>query len=76
MRGAVNYLSRNGAKVGLTGFCLGGAVTVINQLRQAGYKGVIYGQAGLAGGVALKAAPATNGVLFTANAAPGSPYAE
>lgn len=52
----------------------GGAVTVINQLRQAGYKGVIYGQAGLAGGVALKAAPATNGVLFTANAAAGSPY--
>lgn len=29
VRGAVNYLSRNGAKVGLTGFCLGGAVTVI-----------------------------------------------
>ena len=52
----------------------GGAVTVINQLRQAGYKGVIWGQAGLAGGVALKAAPATNGVLVTANAAAGSPY--
>lgn len=29
VRGAVNYLARNGAKVGLTGFCLGGAVTVI-----------------------------------------------
>jgi carboxymethylenebutenolidase len=29
VRGAVQYLSRNGAKVGLTGFCLGGAVTVI-----------------------------------------------
>ena len=29
VRGAVQYLKRNGAKVGLTGFCLGGAVTVI-----------------------------------------------
>ena len=29
VRGAVQYLSQNGAKVGLTGFCLGGAVTVI-----------------------------------------------
>ncbi|MBI5130056.1 MAG: dienelactone hydrolase family protein [Rhodopseudomonas palustris] len=29
VRGAAAYLARNGAKVGLTGFCLGGAVTVI-----------------------------------------------
>jgi carboxymethylenebutenolidase len=29
VRGATQYLSRNGAKVGLTGFCLGGAVTII-----------------------------------------------
>ena len=29
VRGAVQYLSRNGARVGLTGFCLGGAVTII-----------------------------------------------
>ena len=29
VRGAAQYLARNGAKVGLTGFCLGGAVTVI-----------------------------------------------
>ncbi|WP_322515779.1 dienelactone hydrolase family protein [Rhodopseudomonas palustris] len=29
VRGAATYLARNGAKVGLTGFCLGGAVTVI-----------------------------------------------
>jgi carboxymethylenebutenolidase len=29
VRGAVQYLARNGAKVGLTGFCMGGAVTVI-----------------------------------------------
>src|ERR1700739_1852143 len=29
VRGAVQYLSRNGAKVGLTGFCLGGAGTII-----------------------------------------------
>jgi len=29
VRGAAQYLARNGAKVGLTGFCLGGAVTII-----------------------------------------------
>jgi dienelactone hydrolase len=29
VRGAVQFLARNGAKVGLTGFCLGGAVTII-----------------------------------------------
>ena len=29
VRGAVQYLKRNGAKVGLTGFCMGGAVAVI-----------------------------------------------
>ncbi len=29
VRGAAQYLRRNGAKVGLTGFCMGGAVTVI-----------------------------------------------
>lgn len=51
-----------------------GSPTVIAQLRQLGYKGVIWGQAGLAGGVAVKAAPATEGVLFTANAGAGSPY--
>src|SRR6266852_1654135 len=29
VRGAALYLGKNGAKVGLTGFCLGGAVTII-----------------------------------------------
>jgi len=29
VRGAVQYLKKGGAKVGLTGFCMGGAVTVI-----------------------------------------------
>jgi carboxymethylenebutenolidase len=29
VRGAVQYLKRNGAKAGLTGFCMGGAVTII-----------------------------------------------
>src|SRR5436853_7895947 len=29
VRGAVQYLAKNGAKVGLTGFCRGGAVTII-----------------------------------------------
>jgi len=33
VRGAVQYLARNGSKVGLTGFCLGGAVTVIGSTR-------------------------------------------
>lgn len=33
VRGAAQYLARNGAKVGLTGFCLGGAVTVIGSTR-------------------------------------------
>ena len=35
VRGAARYLGRNGAKVGLTGFCLGGAVTVIGCTRIA-----------------------------------------
>ena len=29
VRGAVQFLKRNGAKAGLTGFCMGGAVTII-----------------------------------------------
>jgi len=29
VRGAARYLSRNGAKVGITGFCMGGAVSVL-----------------------------------------------
>ncbi len=33
VRGAAQYLARNGAKVGLTGFCLGGAVTVIGSCK-------------------------------------------
>ena len=33
VRGAARFLGRNGAKVGLTGFCLGGAVTVIGCVR-------------------------------------------
>jgi len=33
VRGAVQYLSRNGAKVGLTGFCMGGAVAIIGACR-------------------------------------------
>jgi carboxymethylenebutenolidase len=32
-RGAVQYLMRNGAKVGVTGFCMGGAVAVIGAAR-------------------------------------------
>jgi carboxymethylenebutenolidase len=33
VRGAVQFLKRNGAKVGLTGFCMGGAVTIIGAAR-------------------------------------------
>jgi carboxymethylenebutenolidase len=33
VRGAVQLLKQNGAKVGLTGFCLGGAVTIIGATR-------------------------------------------
>src|SRR3974390_2915784 len=35
VRGAVQYLARNGARVGLTGFCLGGAVTIIGATKIA-----------------------------------------
>lgn len=33
VRGAVRYLAARGGKVGLTGFCMGGAVTVIGAVR-------------------------------------------
>ena len=33
VRGAVQFLKKSGAKVGLTGFCLGGAVTIIGACR-------------------------------------------
>jgi carboxymethylenebutenolidase len=32
-RGAVQYLRKNGAKAGLTGFCMGGAVTILGAAR-------------------------------------------
>ncbi len=35
VRGAAQYLGRNGARVGITGFCMGGAVTVIAAARVA-----------------------------------------
>src|SRR5499426_4440463 len=33
VRGAAQFLKRTGAKVGLTGFCLGGAVTILGACR-------------------------------------------
>jgi len=33
VRGAVQYLGKAGAKVGLTGFCMGGAVTILGAIR-------------------------------------------
>jgi carboxymethylenebutenolidase len=33
VRGAVQHLGRQGAKVGLTGFCMGGAVTLVGAVR-------------------------------------------
>jgi carboxymethylenebutenolidase len=32
-RGAVQYLKRNGAKAGITGFCMGGAIAIIGATR-------------------------------------------
>ncbi len=49
-----------------------GPVAIIEALRKAGYEGQIWSQAGLAGGVGAAAAPVTDGVIFTANAASGS----
>jgi carboxymethylenebutenolidase len=33
VRGAVQYLGKAGSKVGLTGFCMGGAVTILGSIR-------------------------------------------
>lgn len=33
VRGAAQYLARSGAKVGITGFCMGGAVTILSAIR-------------------------------------------
>ena len=33
VRGAAQYLARNGAKVGVTGFCMGGALTILAAVR-------------------------------------------
>ncbi len=33
VRGAAQFLARNGAKVGITGFCMGGAVTILAAAR-------------------------------------------
>lgn len=33
VRGAVQYLKRNSAKVGLTGFCMGGAIAIIGAVK-------------------------------------------
>jgi carboxymethylenebutenolidase len=33
VRGAVQYLRQTGARVGLTGFCMGGAVTILGAIR-------------------------------------------
>jgi carboxymethylenebutenolidase len=33
VRGAAQYLGRSGVKVGLTGFCMGGAVTILGAIR-------------------------------------------
>jgi carboxymethylenebutenolidase len=35
VRGAAQYLGKSGVKVGLTGFCLGGAVTILGAVRVA-----------------------------------------
>ena len=50
-----------------------GAVPIITALRQAGYDGAIWSQAALGGGVAVAAGEVAEGVLYTVNAAAGSP---
>jgi carboxymethylenebutenolidase len=43
VRGAVEYLAKNGAKVGIVGYCLGGAVTIIAGVHVPGLSaGVAY----------------------------------
>ena len=39
VRGAAQYLKRNGAKVGITGFCMGGAIAVIARGAYSGVRG-------------------------------------
>jgi carboxymethylenebutenolidase len=41
VRGAALFLKRTGVKVGLTGFCLGGAVTVLGACRVADLGGAV-----------------------------------
>lgn len=50
-----------------------GTIPIITALRQAGYDGVIWSQAALGGGVAVAAGQVAEGVLYTVNAAAGSP---
>ena len=49
--------------------------TILTELRQAGYKGVIWGDAGFAGVVATSAGSVANGLLFTSDIAPDSTVA-
>ncbi len=41
VRGAAEFLKKGGAKVGLTGFCLGGAVTIIGACRIPGLSAAV-----------------------------------
>ena len=41
VRGAAQFLARSGARVGITGFCLGGAVTVIAAARVPEFKAAV-----------------------------------
>jgi branched-chain amino acid transport system substrate-binding protein len=47
----------------------------MTELRQAGYKGQIWGDAGFAGTVATSAGSVANGLLFTSDIAPNSSVA-
>jgi branched-chain amino acid transport system substrate-binding protein len=49
-------------------------ITCITQTRSAGFKGYIFGGAGLAGGTVLKAGPAAEGVMFTTNFDAAMPF--
>ena len=69
VRGAAQYLARNGAKVGLTGFCLGGAVTIIGACKipeLARRRGVLRHSAGAGGQARRRAGSAAGRISPTA----------
>ena len=65
VRGAVQYLKRNGAKVGIAGFCMGGAVAIIGAAKIPGVDrgGFILRIAARAGGQSRRRQDSASGPL-------------